>query len=153
MNNAIKFPVLVFLLLASILMSAAHATGITVESLKQMKIEPMKDADIRQLVVGNIIVVRNTETLANFAARFDPNGKRILQQVSAQRDGPRIIYKTLGDAKDANIADYEIKNNRLITRFDDQVFEILIFKIKDKYFGARSTDNGELNWELVLITR
>jgi hypothetical protein len=134
-------------------LTAVHATGMTVESLKKNGVTAMKDAEIKALIVGNIIVVRNTETLANFAARFDQNGKRVLQRVAALKDGPKIIYQTLGDAKDANVATYEIKNNKLITKFDGKSFEVLIFKVKDTYYGARSTDNGDVNWELVLITK
>ena len=148
-----KYTHVLILMFSLIFSTAVQATGMTVESLKKLGIEPMKDAEIKGLIVGNIIVVRNTETLANFAARFDANGKRVLQQVSAQRDGPQIIYKTLGDAKDANVANYEIKNNRLITHFDDQSFEVLVFKVKDKYYGSRSTDGGEIKWEIVLVTK
>ena len=131
----------------------SHATGITVDSLKKQGIYPLQNAEIKTLIVGNIIVIRNTETLANFAARFDKTGKRILQRVIALKDGPKIVYQTLGDAKDANIATYEIKNNRLVTHFNNQSFEVLLFKIKDKYYGSRSTDGGLIKWELVLVTR
>ena len=153
MKKYIKVFALLMSFSVALPLHTAYATGMTVESLKKINIEPMKDAEIKQLIVGNILVVRNTETLAHFAARFDPDGKRVMQQVSPQRDGPSIIYKTLGDAKDANVAKYEIKNNRLITHFDAQTFEVLIFKVKDKYYGARSTDAGEIKWELVLLTK
>jgi hypothetical protein len=130
-----------------------HATGMTVESLAKQGIKPMKTEEIKKLVVGNIIVVRNTETLDNYAARFAKSGKRILSRVVAQKDGPQLVYKPIGDQKNANIADYEIKNNRLITHFDNKRFEVLIFKLKSKYLAARSTDQGAVNWELVLVTQ
>jgi len=151
-HNLTKYRTL--LVLMTMLWAAlSHATGVTVESLRKEGIHPMRDAEIKKLIVGNIIVVRNTETLANFAARFDKSGKRILQRVTALKDGPRIVYQTLGDAKDANIANYEIKNNRLITHFENQSFEVLMFKVKGKYYGARSTDGGFIKWELVLVTK
>lgn len=153
MKTRIKYHQALTMLLGFIFSTVVYATGMTVDSLKQIGIEPMKNAEIKALIVGNIIVVRNTETLANFAARFDPNGKRVLQRVSALKDGPKIIYQTLGDAKDANVASYEIKNNRLITKFDDKTFEVLIFKVKDTYYASRSTDHGDVNWELVLVTK
>ena len=136
-----------------LLSTVVHATGMTVESLEKTGVQPMKTAEIKALIVGNIIVVRNTETLANFAARFDPNGKRVLQKVAALKDGPKIIYQTLGDAKDANVASYEINKNKLITKFDGKTFEVLIFKVKDTYYASRSTDHGEVKWELVLVTK
>lgn len=153
MKKMMKQIVLLMTLYMSLTVAALHASGMTVEELDKRGVKPMQDDDIKQLLIGNIIVVRNTDTLANYAARFDANGKRVLQQVSAQRDGPKIIYKTLGDAKDANIADYEVKHNRLITRFDNQTFQVMIFKVKDKYYGARSTDGGAIKWEIVLVTR
>ncbi len=153
MNKMIKQIALLLTIYMSLTVVALHATDMTVEQLDKSGVKPMQDDDIKKLLIGNIIVVRNTDTLAHYAARFDANGKRVLQQVSAQRDGPKIIYKTLGDARDANVADYEIKFNRLITRFDNQIFEVIIFKVKDKYYGARSTDAGAIKWEMVLVTR
>lgn len=129
------------------------ASGMTVESLAKQGIQPLKAAEIKKLVVGNIIVVRNTETLENFAARFATSGKRILSRVAAQKDGPRLVYVPLGDQADANIADYEIKDNRLITYFDNKRFEVQIFHMDKKYYAARSTDNGAVNWELILVTQ
>ena len=153
MNIRNKYRQVFIMLSGLIFASIVQATGMTVESLKKIGIEPMKNAEIKALIVGHIIVVRNTETLANYAARFDENGKRVMQRVSALKDGPKIIYQTLGDAKDANVASYEIKNNRLVTKFNDKTFEVKIFKVKDTYYGARSTDHGEVKWELVLITK
>ena len=153
MNIRSKYHPVLLILIGVIFSTVVYATGMTVESLEKTGIAPMQDAEIKALIVGNIIVVRNTETLANFAARFDKNGKRVMQRVAALKDGPKIIYQTLGDAKDANVADYEIKNNRLLTTFDGKTFEVLIFKVKDTYYGSRSTDDGEIKWELVLITK
>ena len=153
MNMQTKYPHLLILLFSLVFSTALQATGMTVASLKKIGIEPMKNAEIKALIVGNILVVRNTETLANFAARFDKNGKRVSQRVTALKDGPKIVYQTLGDSKDANVAEYEIKNNRLITKFENQSFEVLIFKVKDKYYGSRSTDDGEVKWELLLVTK
>jgi len=148
-----KYMLLPAYLVGLLLSAFVHATGMTVESLEKIGVKPMSTAQIKALIVGNIIVVRNTDTLANYAARFDANGKRVLQKVAALKDGPKIIYQTLGDAKDANVATYEIKNNRMTTQFEGKTFEVLIFKIKDTYYAARSSDNGDVNWELVLVTK
>ena len=152
MNIPKKYLRLPAILVGLLLSAVIHATGMTVESLEKIGIKPMTTAQIKALIVGNIIVVRNTETLANYAARFDKNGKRIVQRVAALKDGPKIVYQPLGDDAEANIAEYVIKNNRLITKFDGNTFEVLIFKIKDMYYAARSSDNGDVKWELVLIT-
>lgn len=141
------------ILLSLLFPAMTFASGMTVESLAKQGVQPMKTAEIKKLIVGNIIVVRNTETLDNFAARFAKSGKRILSRVVAQKDGPRLVYKPIGEQEDANIANYEIKNNRLITHFDEKRFEVLIFEINGKYHAARSTDNGAINWELILVTR
>jgi hypothetical protein len=142
----------ILVLLSLLFPAITFASGMTVESLAKQGIKPMKTDDLKKLIVGNIIVVRNTETLDNYAARFAKSGKRILSRVVAQKDGPRLIYKPIGDHEDANIADYQIKDNRLITNFDNKHFEVRVFSVKGKYYAARSTDNGAINWELILVT-
>lgn len=140
-------------LLALLFSSLTQAAEMTVQNLYEAGYRPLHNDQIKQLILGNIIVVRNTDTLDYYAARFDKNGKRIAQRVIPLKDGPKIIYQTYGDDKEANVATYEIKNNRLITKFEGKTFEMLIYRIKETYFAARSTDNGEVNWELVLITK
>ena len=71
--RSLRFSILLYCLF---FITVLHATGMTVESLKKINIDPMKDTEIKQLIIGNILVVRNTETLAHFAARFDPNNEK-----------------------------------------------------------------------------
>jgi hypothetical protein len=153
MNRRKKINGPLIFLMALLFSSLTQAAEMTVQNLREAGYTPLNSAQIKQLIVGNIVVVRNTDTLNYYAARFDKNGKRIAQRVIPLKDGPDIIYQTYGDDKAANVATYEIKKNRLITKFESDTFEMRIYRIKETYYAARSSDNGEVNWELVLITQ
>ena len=85
MKKMIKQIALLMTIFMSLTVAALHAADMTVEQLDKTGVKPMQDDDIKQLLVGNIIVVRNTDTLANYAARFDANGIGWVEGVQCHR--------------------------------------------------------------------
>ena len=125
------------------------AAEVTVDGLKQRGILPIDDTAIKQLIVDKIIIVRNLETLGYYQVRFNKDGSRVLQGVAATKVGGDIEYIPFTADPKKHTAQYEIKNRKLITRFDDKHFEVTIFKVENTYYAAHSSDKGLVKWELV----
>lgn len=134
------------LLLSSNVIQAAE---VTVAGLKERGLTPLDNAAIRQLIVDKIIIVRNLETLSYYEVRFNKDGTRVLQGVAATKVGGGLEYIPFTADPQTHTAQYEIKGGKLITRFDDRHFEVIIFKVGNTHYAAHSADGGAVKWELV----
>jgi hypothetical protein len=44
---------------------------------------------------------------------------------------------------------YSIKDGKIVTAFGNLPYEVTVYKVGDKYFGARSNEYGYANYEIV----
>ena len=44
---------------------------------------------------------------------------------------------------------YEVKDGKIVTTVGNAPFEMTVYKLGDKYFGARSNEFGYANYEII----
>ncbi len=122
--------------------------GTTVAELKQKGGVALDDAQLKQLVVGQTLKVRNTVTGQQFEILYGPDGRRVI----TSRDGKE---GTIGDllavselSLSAQAAEYEIRGGRIITMLQGIPFDVAVYKVGDKYVAARSNEFGHANYEI-----
>jgi len=148
--------------------------GMTVADLKKKGAVALNDAQLKALIVDKSTWLQNTVTgdkymiiygatgrgaaakpLASdepeyFTQRFPANqGQFQLRYVGAKMALPSLT----GDAAQAShvgaTGPYFISNGRIVTALVGTPIEITVYKVGDKYLGARSNEFGFANYEIV----
>jgi hypothetical protein len=124
------------------------ARGTTVTELKQKGGVALDDAQLKQLVVGQTLRVRNTVTGQRFDIAYGADGRRVIMS----RDGKEgVIADMLGASElslSAQNAGYEIRGGRIITTLGGTPFDVTVYKVGDKYVAARSNEFAYANYEV-----
>ena len=124
------------------------ARGTTVTELKQKGGVALDDAQLKQLVVGQTLRVRNTVTGQQFDIAYGADGRRVI----TSRDGKEGRVADLLGASELSLsaqsAAYEIRGGRLITTLGGTPFDVTVYKVGDKYVAARSNEFAYANYEV-----
>ena len=124
-------------------LGTARAAALTVQSVEKQGGKALTDAEIRTLIVGKSIRIKNTVTGETFEAVYGADGMRTL----AGEAGFAALH---GGGAGKN--PYVIKNGQLEGSLDDgSSFTSRIFKLGDRHVGARSDEAGYVNYEVVAI--
>jgi hypothetical protein len=121
--------------------------GLTVADLKQKGGAALADAQLKELIVGKVVAVRNTVTGERVEILYGPDGRRMI----TSRDGKVGTGDLLAASElsvSAQAAEYEIRNGRVVTMLGGTPFEVTIYKLGDKYVAARGNEFGYANYEV-----
>ena len=126
--------------------SAARA--MTVAELKQKGGVALDDAQLKQLVVGQTLKVRNTATGERFEILYGRDGRRVITSRDGKADalGDHLATSELSMAGQS--AGYEIREGRVITMLQGVPFDVAIYRMGDKYVAARSNEFTFANYEV-----
>jgi hypothetical protein len=122
--------------------------GITVTELKQKGAEPLDDDQLKQLVVGKTLTVRNAVTGQDYKIAYGNSGQRLILSVDGKPPEPGEIWDVTGASAMGSAAAYEIKGGQIITTIGESPFAVTVYKVGGKYWGARSNEFGYANYEL-----
>jgi hypothetical protein len=131
--------------------TGASAQGeTTVANLLKKGAQPLDDAQLKALVVGESISLRNDVTGEKFALQYQRNGQYLVRSTT-QKD----IKQTseFGDlmqtARQEQAPEYSIQNDRIVNMVGDFTFQLAVYKQGDKYIAARSSEFGYANYEII----
>lgn len=122
----------------------AAARGVTVAELKQKGAIPLNDAQLREMIVGKTVKVRNAVTGHQFEILYGVNGQRLITAVDGATPDPTTMGDLMFDAE----ADYKIRDGRVVTYIDGAPFEASVFNLGDRYLAARIDEYGFANYEV-----
>jgi hypothetical protein len=122
----------------------AARRGPTVADLKQQGAVALSDAQLKELVVGKTLNVRNTVTGQRFEILYGATGRRLVTAV----DGKPRDLREAGELMHAGELQYEIRDGRLVTEIDGTPFEVTVYKLGDRYVASRSNEFGYANYEV-----
>jgi hypothetical protein len=128
------------------------ARGTTVSELTQRGATALDDAQLKQLVVGQTVEVRNTVTGQKYEIVYGTDGRRVITardgKAGAQQ-GDLLAMSELGLTGQA--ANYEIRGNRIVTVLGGTPFEVAVYRVGDKYVAARTSEFGYANYEVSVL--
>jgi hypothetical protein len=122
----------------------AAKPGVTVADLKQQGAVALSDVQLKELVVGKTVNVRNTVTGQQFEILYGTTGRRLVTAV----DGKASDLTEMGELLHGGEAQYAIRDGRLTTDIAGTPFEVTVYKLGDKYLAARSNEFGYANYEV-----
>jgi hypothetical protein len=113
--------------------------AITVAGLENDKVTALSTEEIKKLLVGKEVRIKNLATGAEYTASYGEDGMRTL----AATAGFGAAHGQ-GAAKNP----YEIKDGKLSSRLDDgSQFSTRLYKQGGRYLGAKDDEAGYVNYE------
>jgi hypothetical protein len=124
------------------------ARGVTVADLKQKGAVALDDAQLKQLVVGQTLEIRNTVTGQRYEILYGADGRRVITGRDG-KPGPTGDFLAVSElGLSGQSAAYEIRGGRVITMVEGTPFDVAVYKVGDKYVAARSSEFGYANYEV-----
>jgi hypothetical protein len=122
--------------------------GVTVADLRQRGAAPLDDMQLRQLVVGKTLTVRNTVTDQRFEISYGVDGRRLILNINGNLPEPGEIGDVLHSGELGSPSQYEIRNGRIVTTIGGTPFAVAVYPVGDKYIAARNDEFGYANYDL-----
>jgi hypothetical protein len=129
---------------------SGSAEGITLDDLRKNGVVGLDDAQLKELVVGKALRVRNTITGQHFEIVYGEDGRRTITNVEGGRRNLDQLGELLREAKESP-AQYQIKDGRISTNIGETPFELVLFKSGNKYVAARPAEFGYANYEVAEV--
>jgi hypothetical protein len=125
--------------------------GVTVADLTQAGATALNDDQLKQLVVGKTMKVRNTVTGQDFGILFGADGQRMLTELNGNPPKPGDLFQVMHASVSGSAAAYEITDGHIVTTIEGTAFEVTVYQSGDKYVAARSNEFGFANYEVESI--
>ena len=109
----------------------------------------LDDAQLKDLIVGKSPYLQNNVTGGKFRVTWDANGLYLIRNVDGQIPQPSNTGDLLRGAYQGASSSYQIKDGKIVTTLGDSPFETTVYKLGDKYYGARSNEFGYVNYEII----
>ncbi len=123
--------------------------GVTMADLKQKGAQPLGDAQLKQLLVGKSLWVRNTVTDEQFKVVYTTDGQAMVYHVGFSTPQPSAIGNVAASGYLGEPSPYTIQNGRIVTSIAQTPYETTVYKVGDQYLAARSNEFGYANYELM----
>jgi hypothetical protein len=152
------------------------APGVTVADLKKKGATPLNDAQLKALVVEKSVWFQNTVTgdkqmiiygalgagaakkpltpdQPGYVAQRFPEGQGQLQLRYAGKNTtlPSLAGDAAGGGYLGETRTYNIRGGKILTELVGTPIEIAVYKLGDKYLGARSNEFGYANYEIIPV--
>lgn len=122
----------------------AAKPGVTVAELTQKGAIALGDEELKQLIVGKTIRVRNSVTGQRFEILHGADGRRLITAVN----GNLPSLDVMGELAHGRQMQYEIRDGRYLVDVAGTPFEVIVYKIGNKHVAARSNEFGYANYEI-----
>ena len=110
----------------------------------------LDDAQLKVLIVGKNVWVRNNVTGGVFRSTFSEGGQQLISSVSHGRMAePAEVGNALENGYLGIPTGYSIKDGRIATIFGNAPHEMSVYKVGDKYLASRSNEFGYANYEVI----
>lgn len=122
--------------------------GVTVADLKQRGATALDDTQLKDLVSGKSLQVKNTVTGERFEITYGSGGKRMITSVAGALPTVGDMFGALHAGETGSSAEYQIRDGRITTNIDGSDFDVTVYKLGGKLVAARSNEFGYANYEM-----
>ena len=123
--------------------------GMTVADLKKKGATALNDAQLKAIVVGKAMWVKNNVTGEQFSANFTTEGNAIIFRTGFNTDVPSGFGKVALNGYEGITSRYAIADGKLTTFVSQDPYSVAIYKLGTTYYGARSNEFGYANYEII----
>lgn len=127
----------------------AAPQGLTVAALTEKSVAAIDDAQLKALLVGKAIWVRNTVTGEQFKISYTENGQSNVWHVGRDAMQPSGVGNVAQHSYDGTTSPYTIENGKVVMTLSQEPYAVTVYKMGDTYYGARSNEFGYVNYEIL----
>jgi hypothetical protein len=125
------------------------APGLSVADLKKKGAVALTNAQLTALVVNKFVWVQNNVTGGRMKVIYNKEGQSLVINVGRNAQLPSEVGNVAQTAYSGMSSPYAIQNGKIITWLQQTPFEVTVYKLGDKYYGARSNEFGYANYEII----
>ena len=123
--------------------------GLTVADLNAKGAKVLNDAELKALIVGKSVWVKNNVTGELIKIRYDKSGHAAVLHVGRQATLPAVVGDQPRASYQVTASPYTISRGRIVTHLSGTPVSMSVYKSGDTYFGARSNEFGHANYEIL----
>ena len=123
--------------------------GMTVADLKKKGATQLGDAQLKTLLVGKAFWVRNNATGDTFSVSYTVDGDSNVWHIGKYTTLPSYLGNPMLNGYQGATTPYKIEGGKLITKVSQDAYSMAIYKLGDTYYGARSSEFGYANYEMI----
>src|SRR5262245_55642222 len=130
---------------------AIASRGETVADLLQKGAVALSSAQLSDLIVGKSIFLQNNVTGGVFQVVYGTNGLLQVKNVDGKVPQPSEVGDVMRSAYQGLQSGYQIKDGKIVTSLGNTPFEVTVYKLGERYYGARSNEFGYANYEVIPV--
>jgi hypothetical protein len=123
--------------------------GMTVADLQKKGGTALNDAQLKALIVGKAIWLRNNVTGEQFFQPFTAEGQTTVLRVGAGAVFPSAFGNVERGGYEGTTSAYRIAGGKLVIPVSQDPYAFTFYKVGDTYYAARSNEFGYANYEVV----
>ena len=123
--------------------------GMTVADLQKKGATALGDAQLKALIVGKAFWFRNNVTGEAFSQNFTTEGQTVIFHAGRNATLPSATGNLIRDGYQGVTSPYKIEGGKLITWISQEPNSVAVYKLGDKYYGARSNEFGYANYQII----
>ena len=127
----------------------AASGGMTVSDLKAKGATALGDAQLKALLVGKAFWVRNNVTGDQFSVSYTPDGDTNAWHIGNNSTVPSYMGSPVRNGYQGATTPYKIEGGKVVTKVAQDPYSVTIYKLGDTYYGARSSEFGYANYEII----
>jgi hypothetical protein len=127
----------------------AASPGLTVAALTQKGGRALDDAQLKKLLVGKAVWVRNSVTGEIFKVSYTADGQTVVWHVGSGATLPSATGNLVERSYQGVTTPYTIENGKVVTTLSQAPYADTIYKLGDTYYAARSNEFGYANYEIL----
>ena len=128
----------------------AASEGLTVAALTQKGGVALDDAQLKQLLVGKAVWVRNSVTGELFKTSYTADGQTVVWHVGRSATLPSATGNLAQGSWQGVTTPYTIDNGKVVTTLSQTPYADTFYKLGNAYYAARSNEFGYVNYEITL---
>jgi hypothetical protein len=107
------------------------------------------DAQLKAFIVGKAFWVRNHVTGEQFSTNYTADGDNVVFHVAPGAPIPSYVGNPIRDGYQGNTSPYKIEGGKVTVKVAQDAYSVTIYKLGDTYYGARSSEFGYVNHEII----
>jgi hypothetical protein len=123
--------------------------GLTVGELRKEGAVALDDTQLKKLIVGKSIWMRNGVTGEQSEFFADNAGQCVVYHINSDLPQPSDIGNLALSGYLGTSTAYLIRDGRMVTSLAGTPFEFTLYKIGNKYIAARTNEFGYANYEVI----
>jgi hypothetical protein len=127
----------------------AAPAGMTVTELQKKGASALNDAQLKALIVGKAVWIKNNVTGEQYWQPFTAEGQTTVFRVGTNAVVPSAVGSVERDGYQGTTGPYRIEGGKLVIPVSQHPYAVTLYKLGNTYYAARNNEFGYANYEII----